>query len=106
MGKRLSVLSKVSVTSAMFCGGRDPDPLKTTSNIKLDRSDLADISPKHQRTASMMLDFPQPLGPTIAVMPGSKSSLMVSAKDLKPIMSRRFKCIGEVLLALYLVVLG
>src|SRR5438045_3917265 len=93
MGRRLSELSKVRVTSAIFCGGREPEPLKTTSNIRLERSDLADISPKHQRIASIILDFPQPLGPTMVVMPGSKSSFILSAKDLKPTISSRFRCI-------------
>ena len=31
-----------------------------------------------------MLDLPQPLGPTTAVTPGSKRSVVGSAKDLKP----------------------
>src|SRR4051812_3412867 len=51
---------------------------------------LADISPKAQRTASEILDLPQPLGPTTAVIPGSNSTRVLSAKDLNPTISRRF----------------
>ena len=31
-----------------------------------------------------MFDFPDPLGPTTTQTPGSKSSVVLSAKDLKP----------------------
>ena len=34
--------------------------------------------------ASTTLDFPEPLGPTTAVMPGSKRSVVDDAKDLNP----------------------
>src|SRR5690606_23647327 len=44
-----------------------------------------------QRTASMMLDFPQPLGPTMAVTPGSKWTAVLSAKLLKPWSSMRLR---------------
>ena len=46
-------------------------------------SDALD-SPSTQRTASMMLDLPQPLGPTTPTnCPGSRK-LVGSANDLKP----------------------
>ena len=35
-------------------------------------------------TASAMLLLPQPLGPTIAVIPPAKSTVVSSTKDLKP----------------------
>ena len=31
-----------------------------------------------------MLDLPEPFGPTTAVMPGSKRSVVAEANDLKP----------------------
>ena len=46
-----------------------------------------DCSPKTQRIASEIFDFPHPLGPTIAVTPLSKIISILSAKDLKPISS-------------------
>src|SRR5207247_1058552 len=44
-------------------------PLKMTPATASPRSDFADCSPKTLRTASSAFDFPQPFGPTIAVMP-------------------------------------
>src|SRR2546428_9996732 len=75
---------KFSETSANPSGLRDSAPLKMTSAISPPRSDLADCSPKTQRTASQTLDFPQPLGPTIAVTPSADLKIVLSAKDLKP----------------------
>ena len=43
------------------------EPLKITSAIDSPRRCLAEISPITQRTASMMLDLPQPFGPTTPV---------------------------------------
>jgi hypothetical protein len=43
------------------------EPLKITSAIESPRRCLAEISPITQRTASMMLDLPQPFGPTTPV---------------------------------------
>src|SRR5690606_14423722 len=37
-----------------------------------------------------MFDLPEPLGPMIAVMPGSKTNVVGVAKLLKPCSSRRF----------------
>src|SRR5688572_8348749 len=93
MGRRWLALSKVRLTSAMLEGTRLAEPLKTTSKRTLERRDLGDISPRHQRRASTTLDLPQPLGPTMAVIPGSNSRRVRSAKDLKPTISRRFKYI-------------
>ena len=61
------------------------------SSIFDPRSDFADCSPKTQRIASVILLFPLPLGPTTAVTPGTKSTAIRSANDLKPTISNRFK---------------
>src|ERR1700677_163546 len=74
----------VSETSAMLSGLRESVPLKMTSAISPPRRALADCSPKTQRMASETLDLPQPFGPTIAVTPGWKFSVVLSAKDLNP----------------------
>ena len=55
-----------------------------TSVIDSPRRFLALDSPITQRTASMTFDFPQPLGPRIAVMLLSKGTVTGSTKDLKP----------------------
>ena len=41
-------------------------------------------SPSAHRRASARLDFPDPLGPTTALMPGPNSTRVRSAKDLNP----------------------
>src|SRR5262249_32870634 len=78
------------VTSARPTLRREEEPLKMTSAISPPRRLLADCSPRIQRTASTMLDLPEPFGPTIAVMPGANSIVVLSAKLLKPISSRLF----------------
>ena len=88
-------------TSAMLVGlrPRGPSvPLKMTSAISEPRNCLADCSPSTQRTASEILLFPQPLGPTTAVMPFSKFSVVLSANDLNPIAFRLFRYIKTSLL--------
>ena len=81
-GRRELALSKVRVTSDMDSGGRLAVPAKMTSVIESARSDFHDISPRHQRTDSITLDFPQPFGPITPVIPGSKSMWVFSANDL------------------------
>src|SRR5438105_2831810 len=93
MGRSLWLLSNVKVTSARFKGERPEAPAKMTSSICLERNDRADISPRHQRSASTMLDLPQPLGPTMPETPGLSSRQVLSAKDLNPTISMLFKCI-------------
>ena len=90
-GRRLWALSKVRVTSAIESGARRAVPPKMMLTIDSERKDFQDISPRHQRTDSMMLDLPQPLGPTTPVMPGLRSTWVLSAKDLKPRISMDFK---------------
>jgi len=59
-----SLLSNTSSTEARPAGLRWVEPLKMTSCIDSPRSSEAFDSPSTQRTASMMFDLPQPLGPT------------------------------------------
>jgi hypothetical protein len=58
-------------------------------------------SPMAQRRASTILDFPQPLGPTMAVIPGLSSMTVFSTKDLNPTISRLFNRIATILLRHY-----
>src|SRR5690606_5337346 len=64
-----------------------------TSSILAPRSNLTLCSPNTQRIPSVTLLLPLPLGPTMAVTPGTNSNSERSAKDLKPIISNRFRCI-------------
>src|ERR1700716_1565947 len=84
MGSAPSVLSIVSRTSARPSGGREEVPAKMTSSIFPPRSVFAPCSPITHARASTTLDLPEPLGPTTAVMPGSKRRVVGDAKDLKP----------------------
>src|SRR5436305_1656656 len=93
MSSSVSQSLKVRETSARPTGLRVSVPLKMTSAISSPRSDLADCSPSTQRTASSTLDFPQPLGPTMAVMPSRKLRIVLSANDLKPSSSSDCRCI-------------
>src|SRR3984893_2321938 len=53
------------------------------------RSDLCEVSPIAQRSASTRLDLPQPFGPTTPVRPGSIMKSVGSTNDLKPWRRRR-----------------
>src|SRR5438874_831386 len=77
-------LSSVSVTSARPIARRDEEPLKITSAISPPRMLLALCSPRIHLTASTTLLFPEPFGPTIAVMPGGNVNHVRSAKLLNP----------------------
>ncbi len=79
-----AVLSIKRETQAHPRGFRFLVPPKMTSSILVPRRDLLDCSPKTHFIASLMLLLPLPFGPTTAVMPSSKVSLVRSAKDLKP----------------------
>ena len=48
------------------------------------RSVLAEDSPITQRIASITLDLPQPLGPTMPIKLFGTETLVVSTKDLNP----------------------
>src|SRR5262245_4400843 len=73
-----------SETSAMPWGLRASVPLKMTSCMLEPRSIFALCSPRTQLMASPILDFPQPLGPTTAVIPSGKITSVVSENDLNP----------------------
>src|SRR6185369_10428697 len=60
-----------------------------TSSMLRPRRWRALCSPRTQRSASTMLDLPQPLGPTIPVMPSGNSRTVRSLEDLKPVSSSR-----------------
>src|SRR6185503_18757932 len=79
-----SALSKASSIMARPAGLRVLLPLKMTSSIVSLRSCFMLDSPSTQRTASMMLDLPQPLGPTMEVRLDGSGSDDGSTKDLKP----------------------
>ena len=70
-GKERSV-RRVSMHSAIPSGLRLSEPLKMTSSMVPPRSVLALCSPSTQVIASERLLLPQPLGPTMAVMPPAK----------------------------------
>src|SRR3954449_9239709 len=88
----------VRLTSARPSGARPAAPsrpvvpAKMTSSIFPPRNDLAPCSPITQARASTTLDLPEPLGPTTAVMPGSKWNVVADAKDLNPLRVRLFRC--------------
>ena len=75
---------KIISTDAAPKGLRAAEPLKMTSAIDSPRKCFAEISPMTQRTASMMLDLPQPFGPTTPVKLLGKVTVVGSTKDLKP----------------------
>src|SRR6266436_2926994 len=80
--------SMVIVTSASPRGGRLVVPLKMQSAMRSARSDLWLCSPRTQEMASTTLDLPQPLGPTMHVVPDPLNVTTVrSQNDLKPTIS-------------------
>ena len=64
-------------------GLRVEEPLKITSSIVSPRI-CFELSPITQRTASIMFDLPQPLGPTMPTIELGKSKVVGSTKDLNP----------------------
>src|SRR3984957_12332405 len=77
--------TSVSVTSAIPKGDRLAVPLKMQSDMRSARSILWLCSPKTQEMASTTFDLPQPLGPTMQVIPLPLNVIGVfSKKDLKP----------------------
>src|SRR5664279_3944256 len=78
------LLSKCSSTEARPTGLRAPAPLKMTSCIDSPRSADAFDSPSTQRTASMTLDLPQPLGPTMPTSWPGVAIVVGSTNDLNP----------------------
>ena len=88
-GAERSELSIVITTSAWLRDGRLPDPAKITASMSAARSDLCEVSPIAQRSASTRFDLPQPFGPTTPVRPASITKSVGSTKDLKPWRRRR-----------------
>jgi hypothetical protein len=74
----------VRATSARPSAARLVVPAKMTSSIFWLRTADGAWAPSTQPMASTTLDLPDPFGPTTTVTPGSRSSTVVSAKDLKP----------------------
>jgi hypothetical protein len=66
---------RVRVTSPMERARRRAEPWKITSSIVSPRMCEARFSPRTQMRASQMFDFPQPFGPTTAVMAAGNVSL-------------------------------
>ena len=85
------MLSIVKTTSALPKGARPAEPLKITSSIVPPRNVLAPCSPITQAIASTTFDLPEPFGPTTAVIPCSKFSVVAEANDLNPRIVRLFK---------------
>src|SRR5690606_25569617 len=79
-----SLLSNTSSMVACPTGLREVEPLKITSAMESPRRCLAELSPITQRTASMTLDLPQPLGPTTPTRLLGRGMVVGSTKDLKP----------------------
>src|SRR5487761_1211364 len=96
-GRVPAELSMVRVTSAIASAGRWGDPAKMTSSIRPPRSERGPCSPSTQEMASTTLDLPEPLGPTMTLIPGSSASVVLSAKDLNPRTVRDFRNIGSML---------
>src|SRR5262249_14780837 len=90
-GSHPALLSITSDTSAICMGARPSPPAKMMSSLFLPRSWRMLCSPSTHRIASARFDFPLPLGPTIAVMPGLNSSTVRGAKLLNPCNSRRLR---------------
>src|SRR4051794_29577905 len=90
VGNRLRVFSNVSDTSAMPDAFLVRDPLKIRSSRLSERKAFILCSPITQRMASTIFDFPQPFGPTMPVIGLSNIIWVLSAKDLKPLISRDF----------------
>ena len=86
----------VMMTSAMPRGGRLVVPLKMQSAMRSARRVLWLCSPSTQLMASTTLDFPQPFGPTMQVLPIPLNVTTVrSQKDLKPTIST-FRSLSKV----------
>src|SRR5579884_1333354 len=91
IGSRPALLSIVSDTSARPSAGRCAVPAKMTSSILAPRRLRAPWAPSTHATESTTFDFPEPFGPTTTVTPGSNSSVVRSANDLKPLRVNDFR---------------
>src|SRR5690554_3014686 len=93
-----SVLSNTSSIVACPTGFRALEPLKITSVMDSPRRYLAELSPITQRTASIMFDLPQPLGPTTAVILVGNGTVVGSTNDLNPASLMDFRRMSRALL--------
>ena len=87
-----SELSNTNSTSADERACTPRPPPKMTSCIDWPRTASGDCSPIAHSTASVMLDLPEPLGPTMTDTPSPNSSFVRSGKDLKPFRVSDFRC--------------
>ena len=85
IGSSPAELSMVRPTSARPSACRFDVPAKITSSIFWLRTADGAWAPSTQPIASTTFDFPEPFGPTTTVTPGCISSVVDSAKDLKPL---------------------
>jgi len=81
----------VKETSAIPKALRRSLPAKMISSVLIARKDRTFCSPITHSSASQILLFPLPLGPTTDVTPGANSITVRSAKVLNPNSSRRFR---------------
>ena len=77
-------------TEARLALGAVCEPLKIRSSARFPRILFIDCSPSAKRKASATLLFPDPFGPTMAVVALEKSSTVFRTKDLNPTISSRF----------------
>src|SRR6476661_9848298 len=91
VGRRFLVFSNVRLTSASPLALLVLEPLKTRLSRFSERRWEIFCSPITQRMESTILLLPQPFGPTIPVIFSSKLTWVLSAKLLKPLISRDFK---------------
>src|ERR1700690_4015785 len=87
-GNQFALLSKIISAEAIPARGRCSEPEKIMSSVFLPRNNKYDCSPNTQRKESAIFDLPEPLGPTIAVMPPANSKTVRVAKVLYPCNSR------------------
>ena len=90
-----SALSRMSSTSAAVRACMPRPPPKMTSCIDCPRTASGDCSPIAQSTASVTLDLPEPLGPTMTDTPGPNSMRVRSGNDLKPFIEIDRRCISS-----------
>ncbi len=90
-----SLLSITTSTSAKRRADWPLPPAKITSRIAEPRTACGLCSPSAQRTASVMLDLPEPFGPTITLTPGVKVSRVRSGNDLNPFRLIDFRYISR-----------
>jgi len=79
--------SKTNLTLALWPAGLNSLPLKIKFTLLSVRKLFELCSPRTQRKASTIFDFPDPFGPTIALIPLGNCKIVLSANDLNPLIS-------------------